>query len=105
MAYVKKLEAHDGHQGGWLEAGQFTLDPASIAASARGVSTVTIVGVRAGDMVFVQPELLEANVVVTGAKVTADDTVSVYINNTIDATTAVDSASLTYNILIVHYAS
>lgn len=105
MAYTKKSELHQSVQGAWLEFGTFTLDPASIAAASKGSEAVTIDGVAVGDMVIVQPEDLEVGVVVTGAKVTAEDTVTVYINNTYDASTAVNGGSKTYNIIIVHFGS
>lgn len=104
---IKFLEAtnatiHDGVKGASIEVGTFTLNPASIAAAAKGSEAVTITGAKVGDQVFVQAEDMEAMVVVTGAKVTATDTVTVYINNMYDATTAVDSGSKTYNFLLVH---
>lgn len=101
MAYTKKAEQHN-IQGGWLEFGTFTLDPASIAANAQGIETVTITGLKTGDQTFINPQATATSMVVVGSKVTATDTLSVYINNTIDATTAVDGASKTYDILIVH---
>jgi len=102
MAYTKKAELYDSVKGGWIEIGTFTLNPASIAAAGKGSEAVAITGVKVGDMVIVQPEDLEAMAVVTGAKVTAADEVTVYINNVYDATTAVDGGSKTYNLLIVH---
>lgn len=89
-------------EGGWIEFGTFTLDPASIAAAAQGVSTVTVTGAKVGDLIFVNPEALENRIAVVGAKVTDDDEVSVYINNMYDSTTAVDGASKTYSYMLVH---
>lgn len=89
-------------KGGWLEFGTFTLNPASIAAAAQGVETVTVTGAKVGDLVFVNAEALDNRVAVVGAKVTATDTVTVYINNMYDATTAVDGASKTYSYILVH---
>lgn len=102
MAYTEKSRIVDSSFGGVVEFGTFTLDPASIAAAAKGTETVTIEGVKVGDIVFVNAQDLENRLVVTGAKVTAEDTVSVYLNNLYDATTAVNGGSLTYDVLIVH---
>lgn len=102
MAYTKKAELYDGVKGAWIEIGTFTLDPANLAAATKASEAVAISGVKVGDMVIVQPEDLELGVVVTGAKVTAADEVTVYINNTYDATTAVNGGSKTYNLMIVH---
>jgi hypothetical protein len=88
--------------GSNLEVGTFTLDPASIAAAAQGVSTVTVTGAKVGDLVFVNAEALDNRIVCAGAKVTATDTVSLYINNMFDATTAVDGASKTWSYLLFH---
>jgi hypothetical protein len=102
MAFTSKAEINDAVKGARLEFGTFTLDAASIAAAGKGSETVTITGVKTGDLVFINGENLPAMLVATGAKVTATDTITVYLNNVYDATTAVDAASLTYSILIVH---
>lgn len=102
MAYVKKGEILDSVKGAWIEFGTFTLDPASIAANAQGIETVTITGVATGDQTFVNPQAMATSMACVGSKVTAADTVSIYLNNTIDATTAVDGSEKTYDILIVH---
>ena len=88
--------------GGNIEFGTFSLNPASIAAASQGVETVTITGAKTGDLIFVSPEALENRVACVGAKVTAADTVSVYLNNMYDATTAVDGGAKTYNYILVH---
>lgn len=100
MGVLAKI--NDAVRGAWLEFGTFTLNPASIAAASQGVETVTITGAKTGDLVFVNAEALDNRIAVVGAKVTADDTVSVYINNMYDATTAVDGGSKTYSYMLVH---
>lgn len=102
MATVKKGEIHDGVLGAWIEFGTFTLDPASIAAAAQGVETVTITGAKTGDQVFVNCQAAPAMAIIAGAKVTATDTVSVYLNNAYDATTAVDITSKTFDYILIH---
>lgn len=101
MAYTKKSEVQHG-SGGWYETGIFTLDPASIAANDQGIETVTITGLKTGDQAWVNPQALPASIAYVGCKVTATDTLSVYFNNTIDATTAVDIASKTFDVFIIH---
>lgn len=102
MAYTKTLESNDAMRGGWLEVGTFTLNPASIAAAAQGVETVTITGLAVGDNVFINAQVPPAMAIVAGCKVTATDTLTVYLNNAYDATTAVDIGNLTWDVLIVH---
>lgn len=92
------LHAH----GGNMEFGTFSLNPASVAAASQGANTVTIAGAKVGDMIFVQAEDLENRIAAVGAKVTATDTVTVYINNMYDATTAVDGVAKTYSYMLVH---
>ncbi len=89
-------------KGAWVEYGTFTLDPASIAAAAQGISTVTVTGAKTGDLIFVSAEALDNKLIPAGAKVTGTDTVSVYLNNSYDATTAVDGASKTWSYMLVH---
>jgi hypothetical protein len=87
--------------GADMEMGTFTLDGASVAAAAQGVETVTITGARVGDLIFVNEEVPVNRLVLAGAKVTANDTVSLYFNNMYDATTAVDPAVKTFNYVLV----
>ena len=101
MAYTKTAEL-DNVRGAWIELGTFTLDPASIAANAQGIETVTIAGLAVGDQCFINPQAMATSMVCVGCKVTGTDELSVYLNNTIDATTAVNGGSLTYDIIIVH---
>lgn len=102
MATVVKGAIRDGVGGGWVEFGTFTLDAASIAAAAQGIETVTITGAKTGDLVFVNQEAGVTMLAVSGAKVTAADTVSIYLNNMYDATTAVDQTSKTFSYLLIH---
>jgi hypothetical protein len=92
---------HDAIQGAWIEFGTFSIDPAAINALSQGVETVTVDGAKVGDMVFVSPEAFDNKLAAVGAKVTAADTVSVYINN-IDDTNAVNGGAKTWNYIIVH---
>lgn len=98
-AILKKAEV--AMKGGTLEIWKFSLDPASIAAAAQGIETVAIPGARAGDPVFVNAEAIETQLLVQGAKVTGDNEVSVYLNNGINATTAIDGGAKVYYLQIV----
>lgn len=102
MAYSKKAEMFNGVKGGFIEFGQISLDPASIAANAQGVETIAVPGAKTGDIVFVNVQALPASISMAGAKVTATDVVSIYFNNTIDSTTAVDIAAKTVDVMLIH---
>jgi hypothetical protein len=88
-------------RGGRMEWWQFTLDPGSIAAAAQEIDTVAIPGARAGDPCWIEFEAPDANIITGGAKVTANDVVSVYLSNNITVTTATDSAAKVGNLLIL----
>ncbi len=88
-------------RGGRIEWWRFSLDPASIAAGAQGIETLTIPGARSGDPVMASPEAIETQLLPQGAKVTADDEVSVYLNNGINATTAINGGAKTWNLVII----
>lgn len=78
-----------------IEAGVVAIDLPSIAAGASGVGTGTIVGVRAGDIVQVQPpDTINAGLVFQGAAVTAVDTVTVRVRN--ESAAAIDEPSRNY---------
>lgn len=100
---VKKANINDAVQGGWISLHTVSLDPASIAAAAQGGSDITVAGVKSGDMVFCAAEgPLAAELSMAGAKVTATDQVTIYLNNNIDATTAINDTAKVYNLLVVH---
>jgi hypothetical protein len=96
---TKKAEFR-GH-GGVMQVWTTSINPASIAAAAQGIETVAIPGARAGDPCWANCEAVETQLHPVGAKVTANDVVSVYLNNGINATTAIDGAALTWTITIV----
>jgi hypothetical protein len=98
-------EAFANILGADVEVGILTLNPGSIAAASQGTVTGTITGAKQGDQIFMTPEGLDNHLAFAGAKITADDTVTVYLNNVIDATTAVDGASLTWDYLLVKSAA
>ena len=91
-------------KGGWVEFGTFVLDAASIAAAAQGIEVATISGAKVGDGVQLNVRTMEAKAAVVGGAITATDTLSIYINNMYDATTAVNLGSLTFDYMIIHYS-
>lgn len=93
--------------GNVLAAGVFTItiDVASVAANTSAEQTFACPGVRVGDFVFVNPPgvgtaLLNAGLGVTGARVTAADTIGIrFSNNT--AGPLDPSAAVAYTVLVV----
>lgn len=100
--FTKKGEIGDAVKGAWVEFGSIAIDPASVAANSQGIETTAITGVKTGDLVFVNGEALPASAALVGGKVTAADVLSLYFNNTIDATTAVDIGAIVVDVMIVH---
>jgi hypothetical protein len=94
------VKATEHLSGGNVEYGTFTLDPASVGADAQGIETVTVAGAKTGDLVFVNGEALPLGIALAGAKVTAADTVSLYLNNTKGTSTDVPSTLFSY--ILIH---
>lgn len=92
---------YDAVQGARIEIGSFTLDPSSINADSQGEEEVTITGAESGDRIFVSCEDLDDGLVCAGAKVTDDDTITVYLQNTTEA--AVNGASKTWAYILVKF--
>lgn len=102
-AATRKAVNANGPQGGWTDFWQVSLNPTSIAAGARASFTIDVVGAKVGDLVFASPEgPLAAELSLAGAKVTAADVVTIYLDNNIDATTAIDDAATNFNIMVIH---
>lgn len=100
--FTKKGQINDAVKGAWIEFGSIAVNPAEIAAGAQGIETTAITGVKAGDLVFVNGEALPANGALVGSKVTGANEVSLYFNNMINATTALDIGAIVVDIVIVH---
>jgi len=76
--------------------GSISVNPPNLTAVTAGTVSLTITGVRVGDMVFMTPNsAFEAALVYVGARVTADDTVVVDIHNPSAGT--VDGAALSWD--------
>lgn len=74
----------------------FTYDPASIGAATTAQDTVTVPGLKVGDIVVVQKPTLTAGVGIVGARVSAADTLALqWVNATAGA---VNPASETYTL-------
>jgi len=102
-AGTRKAVSLNSPAGGWADYWQVAIDPTSIAAAAQGSFTVDVPGAKSGDMVFVSAEgPLHTELSVAGAKVTAPGVVTIYLNNDIDATTAIDDASTNFNLMVIH---
>lgn len=93
--------------GNVLAMGVFTIsiDVASVAANTSAEQTFTAPGVRPGDAVFVNPPgvgaaLLNAGLGVTGARVTAADTIGLRFTNS-TAGPLDPSAAVAYTVLVV----
>lgn len=62
--------------------GTVSINPASIAATSRAATSVTIAGVKVGDTVVLEPPAaLNDDLLYVGCRVTANDTVAVYLYN------------------------
>jgi hypothetical protein len=83
-----------------IQAGTVSIDPPSLTVDTHTTSancTFTLTGARTGDQVIMSPpDSLEATLSYTGARVTANDTVTVYIYNGLGT---VDGASKTWGYL------
>ena len=77
---------------------EYTINPASLATLVSADQTVTIKGVRPGQMVLVNAVGLEAGLILSNAHVSAADTVKFRIYNSSDDT--VDSASQVFRIVV-----
>lgn len=85
----------DGVSIAGIRRGTVSINPASIATLTKGATIFTLTGARAGDMVLmIPPATLEDDLIPSGAIVTADDTVTVYLYN--PTLGAVDGAALTW---------
>ena len=73
------------------------IDFASVAAGETGSGTITVTGAAAGDIVVVNPPALTTGLGFAGAKVTAANTVTVYVVNA--SADAIDEGSATFTYL------
>lgn len=81
-----------------IDGGTIAIDPGSIAATTRLGVTFALAGARSGDAVIMSPPAtLNDDLIFEGSRVTADDTVTVYLYNPTAA--AIDDVSGTWNFL------
>ena len=93
---IRALERPVGN----FASGEFTLNPASIAAGAREVMTVAVPGARVGDVVQVSPQdALLAGLVVAYARVSANNAIEFTLEN--HSAGALDQASGKWNYTLV----
>lgn len=88
-----RVGGHETIKG--IDFGSVAANPASIAAQTRGSVDVTITGVAVGDFVtMTPPDGLNTGLVYAGCRVTAADTVRIYLGNITGV--AIDDGSLTW---------
>jgi hypothetical protein len=93
-------EIYGNLNGARIEIGTVTLDPGEISADSSDTETVTISGAESGDRIFIFPDsAFDAGLVVQGAKVTADDTVTIKIANVTESAVDGDERTLQYILL------
>lgn len=74
-----------------------SIDVASVAAATTAEQTFTVVGLKLGDMVFINKPSLSAGLGIANARVSAADTLAItFVNAT---ASSIDPAAETYNIL------
>ena len=85
---------------GWKKTyyGTKTHDFGSINAQVEATTTLTVTGVRSGDMVLVRPTTA-VNGIITDGTVTADDTVTIRAVNY--SSGAINPASQIYRVLVI----
>lgn len=76
-----------------------TVDLGSVAANTTEEETATVTGVKTGDFIVCSKPTLEAGLTITGARVSAADTVILTVANLTGL--AIDEASETLTFLIV----
>lgn len=99
---MSQLAIQPNLNGGWIEYGIVTVDPASLTTLAAGNTDVTISGVKTGDHVIgmVPPATLETGLQFVGANVQAANTVRIKIFNASAGT--IDGAALVWKYVILH---
>jgi hypothetical protein len=81
-----------------------SVNPASIAATTKAGTAVTVAGVAVGDVVVATPPTdLEDDLIPAGARVTAANTVTVYLYNASGG--AVDGAAKDWSLLVIGFAA
>lgn len=81
-----------------ISKGTIAIDPGNIATVSRGAITWTLTGARAGDIVHMDPPAtLNDDLIFCGTRVTADDTVTVYLYNPTGG--GIDDTSKTWDYL------
>lgn len=78
-----------------IVVGTIAIDPPSIAAVTVAAVTFTLTGARAGDRILMEPPALNTALGFMGARVTSNDTVTVYIGNL--SAGAIDDTSKSWN--------
>lgn len=85
-----------------ISAFQFTLDPSSVNANTTAEVTVTVYGLKANDIVYVNKTSHETGLGVVNARVSADNTLALTLMN--NTGSGIDEASETWRGLVVRAA-
>ena len=97
-ARLKSLQVGGGTLMRKIQSGTISINPPSIATITRAAVTFTLTGAAVGDRIVMEPPAaLNDDLVFVGARVTAADTVTVYIYN--PTAGAIDDAAQTWNYL------
>lgn len=97
-------EIRGDFHGAEIIVGQYTTsNPANCGAGSVATATVTVTGVKTGDRVFVSAVALDdtagqLGMVCRSAKVTANDTITLYLLNT--SASAIDLPALAVDLMI-----
>ncbi|MCC7122268.1 MAG: hypothetical protein IT493_11990 [Gammaproteobacteria bacterium] len=78
---------------------RLAFDVTSVAANTTAERTMTVPGVRLGDVCFVAKPSLNAGLGICNVRVSANDTLAITYNN--NTAGAIDPGSETYDVLIV----
>lgn len=98
LALLSSLKVGGGTTIKKITSGTISINPGSIATVSRAATTFTLTGAAAGDKVLMEPPAgLDDDLLFVGARVTADDTVTVYLYNPTGG--SIDDGALTWGYL------
>jgi hypothetical protein len=98
LADVSQLKVGGNETIKEIDRGTVAVDPGSIGATSTGTVDVTITGLAAGDFVMLmRPDGLHDDLIVSGHRVQAADTLRIYLYNPTGG--AIDDGSLTWEYL------
>jgi len=84
-----------------FKEGSFSYNPASVAAGATGVGTVTITGLKTTDLIFLIPPNLAAGLVYAGHRISANNTLEIRLANVTGV--AIDDTAKTWRYFAIRF--